>query len=102
MFTPLDAFTLKFDYIATGEGSTTRLLVVLAHMEDEALAQYRQHFHPTMDDGGWDYWRRGVDVQRGLHIEWLERLLNPDWLERISADLVYHRVIAFEWHFNAS
>lgn len=99
---PLDTFTLKFEFSETGLGYTKRLLVVLASDEEDALLQYRRHFEPTLDDGGWEYWCRGIDVQRGLHTEWLDRFLNPDWLERISKNLVYHRVIAFEWHFNAS
>lgn len=99
---PLDTFTLKFEFSETGLGYTKRLLVVLASDEEHALVQYRRHFEPTLDDGGWEYWRRGIDVQRGLHTEWLTNFLNPDWLKRISGNLVYHRVIAFEWHFNAS
>lgn len=99
---PLDTFTIRWEYSATGEGLTTRLFVALAHTEDEALAQYRQHFHRSEDDAAWEYWSRGAEVRRGLHIPWLERLLNPDWLGRISTDPMYHRVIAFEWHFNAS
>lgn len=99
---PLDTFTLKFEYSATGEGHTKCLLVVRAHTEAEALALYREHFHRGDDDASWAYWSRGVEVQRGLHREWLTGVFNSYWLDRISETLQYQRLIAFQSHFNAS
>lgn len=98
---PLDTFTVRFEYGATGEGFTTRLLVVQARTEDEALARYREHFHRDGDDDAWAYWRLGIDVQRGLHREWLQGPFESSWLDRIAA-YPHHRVIAFEFHLNAS
>lgn len=98
---PFGTFTVKFEYGATGEGYTKRLLVVRAHTEAEALALFREHFHRNDTDDTWEYWRLAINVRRGLHREWFEGVFESSWLDELES-YPYRRVIAFEAHFNAS